>query len=233
MRSFKIYICALVIIVCGISGCASSLVYSPSLNLPASPLKKEQGQVILGGILMPETRPHRSEKKNTVKPGGEGFLRYAFSDNFTLSVKGWSDFAVKEQLTFGDEIYNQDGQRGGVAVQGIFQLPALGGYKFAVIPNIAVLSEGSHFQAEGASILLSVWSPSIKILTPYMAIGPAIGFYDREIAGYGAIANVGAAMEVFPNFSVNAEVAGIIQVNRYDAITHGIVSPSVAVSWNF
>ena len=72
-------------------GCAPSMVYSPSINLPPKPLQKEELQ-LLGGIgYLPETRPDKTPKKLTL--GGETTLRYGFSDFYSMQIKGWYDFS--------------------------------------------------------------------------------------------------------------------------------------------
>ncbi|HYF01918.1 MAG TPA: hypothetical protein VEC36_00970, partial [Patescibacteria group bacterium] len=124
-------------------------------------------------------------------------------------------------------------QRGGIALQGSFHLPASNGYRFAIIPTVAYLSAGNEFPAQGASVAFATWFPKLGVITPYTAVGPAIGFRNSNEWGYGAIVNLGAAMEIFTNITLNAEVAGIVQVNQYDNITHGVVSPSVSLGWTF
>jgi hypothetical protein len=51
--------------------------------------------------------------------------------------------------------------------------------------------------------------------------------------GYGAIGNVGMVIEISKVFAVNLEVAGIVQVNRYDHVTHAIADPALSLSWRF
>lgn len=65
----------LLFLLVSLSGCVPSLVYSPSINLPPQPLKKDKSQLLGGAGLFPETRPDRVEQK--LSAGGELTYRYA------------------------------------------------------------------------------------------------------------------------------------------------------------
>ena len=78
----------LLIAIAELSGC-TSLVYSPSMQLPIQPLKKEQVQAGVGMVLLPETRPLPAEQKTAF--GVEGFVRYGFNDKFSMQVRYWND----------------------------------------------------------------------------------------------------------------------------------------------
>ncbi len=209
--------------ICG--GCTSSLVYSPSVLLPARPLQKEQGELALGAGMLPETRPAAVDR--SVVAGGDLLVRYAFSDRVTIGVKGWGDLSGTEDET-----------RWGVLAEGIVMLSEGGSdYRFALMPRIGMALSNGNIEGGGLTIPVAVWTPAISSVHPYGALGPIVGWRDlstsRAQIGYGVIGNVGASLLLSELFSLKAEVAGIFQVNSYDTVSDLMVAPSVALSWTF
>lgn len=208
------------------SGCASSLVYNPSVNLPARPLHKEQGEALLNLSILPETRPHMTE--NDVAAGGAFTFRYGFSNTLTLGASGWADLRDMADGVF----------RGGFGAEGIIALnDEKSRPRFALMPRGAALFDGSSVEGGGFAFPVALWLPTSGIFTTYAAIGPAIGFRDlsadRAEWGYGMIGNLGSAIQLAQSLRANVEIVGVIQVNRYDNITHGIFAPSIGLGWSF
>jgi hypothetical protein len=203
------------------AGCTPSLVYSPSLLLPAQPLVKEDVHLVLGTEMLPETRPEAFGIRATA--GGSVGIRYAFSDRLTLGLKGWDAL---------------DDGRGGASAEGIVMLSDKGPYRLALIPRTGlVLSEGGTIEGGGITLPVAIWAPPLGALHPYGALGPIVGWRDLGASpgewGYGAVGNLGMAIEISKVFAVNLEVAGIVQVNRYDHTTHAIADPALSLSWRF
>src|ERR1039458_7594892 len=101
---------ACLMIACSLVACTNSVVYSPSIQLPVSPLKRDCGQAMLGGEMLPETRPSVTTDK--AAGGANALVRYAFSDRLTLQAKGWyaldkadalrSGFSFSAIVSFGE-----------------------------------------------------------------------------------------------------------------------------------
>lgn len=209
---------ALIILAAALTcGCASSLRYSPALNLPAAPLPEHTGQLAGGGALLPETRP--SAVRRTLLFGGEAAVSYAFSQKFSMKIKGWKDL---------------DLSTGGFAVSGEFSDD---GGRFSVIPAFAFLLEKSSAEGFGAAVYAAWRLRKHGDFRPYLAVAPAFGFknfsFDDNDYGYGLIANAGATYLLSGQFSLNAELAVTASYNRYDEVAYIIPSPSLMAQWAF
>jgi len=209
--------------ICG--GCTPSLVYSPSVLLPARPLQKEQGELTLGAGMLPETRPASVDRSAVA--GGDLLARYAFSDRLTLGVKTWADLSGSEDET-----------RWGALIEGIVMLSeASSGYRLALMPRTGMVLSNGSIEGGGVTVPLALWTPPISSVHPYGALGPIVGWRDLSASptqlGYGVIGNVGASLLLSELFSLKAELAGIFQFNDYDNASDLLVAPSVALSWTF
>jgi hypothetical protein len=206
-------------------GC-SSIVYSPTIDLPARPLKKGQGQFVYGVGMLAETRPKETGKKLDL--GHEIFVRYGFGENFSFQEKVWADIS---------EIENK--WRGGISASGIFVLnDSTSKFRFGVMPTLAFLFDGKPVEGGGGAVPIILWFPRIETFHFYTAMGPAIGLRDaigkkKPQWGWGIVTNVGFSAVPSSVMSINVEIVGILQVNEYDKIIHFIIAPGVKVGWNF
>lgn len=223
---------ALLLGILAIAGCAPSLVYNPAVSLPARPLVKEQGEVVGTLGFLPETRPQGSASNVHVSPGGALTLRYAFSNRLTLGVSAWTDME-----DFFDGYF-----RGGIGAEALFPIMGGGdadpnGMRMALMPKTAVLFDGGSVEGGGFALPVALWLPKTDLFASYAALGPAVGYRDLSTApaqwGYGLIGNIGTSIVFNPSIRIYAEVAGIVQVNVYDKITHGILAPSVGLAVTF
>jgi len=199
--------------------CTPSLVYSPSVNLPAEPLKKRSVQV-LGGIgFLPETREH--DVGESVALGGELTFRFGISDYFTMQFKGWKDFSD-----------NLDESRSGFSYTNIVLLnDAQSKYKVGFLPTFAFLFDGNGLEGGGAATQFGIWLPNNGVLHPYVAIGPGVGIRNLEENpkewGWGVLTNLGLALKISEHFNLNLEVAGIAQINEFEDKSNFVVAPSL------
>lgn len=213
-----------------IIGCTTqSLVYSPSINLPPEPLKKNQIQ-LLGGIgLLPEARPHEVGESTAI--GGEATFRFAFSNHFVLQAKGWKDFSN-----------NVDANRGGFSISSIITLNShKSSYRIGIIPTLAYLHGGGGLGSPsgmGAMLPVCLWFPKSKYASFYISLGPGFGAkygfpIERNEWGWGILLNMGTSLIASKNISFNFEVSGIKQINKYDEMTDFIIAPSFNLSLIF
>ncbi len=213
-----------------ISACTSSLVYSPSVALPRKPLEKKEWQLSGGLDLLAETRP-ASFGRNTIIGAG-GLVRYGISDYVSIHGKGWTDILSDAAGT------GRGGVTAGLHVK--LQDPNAD-WRLALAPSATILIDNSSFygswriEGGGGAFTLTTWFPANGIFRPYAVIGPMIGVRDLQDNewGYGLIANLGSNFDLSDHFSINAELAGIIQRNQFDRITHGIIAPSIGLSVYF
>ncbi|MBS1913953.1 MAG: hypothetical protein JST22_18335 [Bacteroidetes bacterium] len=218
------------LLLCGSCGCAASMVYSPTLNLPSHALRQGQGQALADYGLLPETRPANA---GAVAVPGLGLgIRFATSNSFALGVKWWGTFS---------QHYSNDSDlhlRSGVAAEAIIPLSLSGAsYRTAIVPRFGFVFDGNSMQGFGTTISIAYWLPGTGGLSPYAAIGPLLGLYNNFDPplryGYGLVGNLGTSLEIIEHLTLHAEVAGIVQVNQAESITHGILAPSLGIDWGF
>lgn len=204
-------------------GCSPSAVYSPTVMLPSAPLVKEEGQLTLGVEMMPEARPEKVG--DDIVPGGTLGIRYAFSDRLTLGGRFWADLTSNEI-------------RGGYGAEGIFLFAGEeGSPRYALMSRAALVFNGNSTDGGGFSIAVATWIPVSTLFSPYVALGPGIGFHDifdpGKGWGYGLIGNVGVAIRPIDPMQIALELAGIVQVNVEESITTYAISPGITTSWMF
>ncbi|MBI3259765.1 MAG: hypothetical protein HYZ54_09870 [Ignavibacteriae bacterium] len=214
----------LYLIVIGLSGCASSLVYSPSMQLPVQPLKKEQGQAGFGIVMLPETRPAAVGQKNSL--GAEGFLRYAFSNNFSLQARYWHD------LESDNNLY-------GASLAGTYVFEdSNSATRYGLTCATGVLFNSSSSEGGGTALICSIWLPEFSTgLRPYCSLGAIIGYRHLNTNpkewGAGLLVQGGIGWKLSSVWTLHLEGSFIGQMNSYDDISHGIPSVSIAASIAF
>lgn len=213
---------AVVCIAIIISGCASSMRYSPALNLPAVPLPAKTAQIAGGVSLVAETRPFAAEQKTSFSM--EGIARYGIDNDVSLQVRGWVG--------------------GGVSFSGECILTRNEAEKssFSIIPTFAIIRSygyGDYTDGYGAAIYGATRFGAIGNFYPYVAVAPVFGwtgnlFEDTDNSyGYGLITNLGTTYMLSRKFSLNLELAVTASYNKYDDIAYIIPTPSLMIMWTF
>lgn len=207
-----------------LSGCASSLVYSPSMQPPVQPLKKDQGQAGFGVVLLPQTRPAAAGQKTAV--GGEGFLRYAFSNKLSLQGRYWHDLESDNNL-YGFSF-------GGTYILG----DSSSSTQYGITCNTAALLDGSSIEGGGTALIGTIWLPEFSTgLRPYCSLGAIIGYRHLNTTpkewGAGLLVQTGIAWKLTPVWTFHFEGSFVGQMNSYDDISHGIPSFSLGASIAF
>lgn len=84
-------------------------------------------------------------------------------------------------------------------------------------------------------VCLDYW----EFLTPFIALGPALGVRDiltdrnRKQWGWGIISNFGITFNFYKYIHTNVEIANIYQVNKYDHVSNVILVPAFSFGLNF
>jgi len=220
----RLVLSASIIIIVLIAGCTRSLVYSPSMNLPPQPLKQKEAQVLGGVGFFPETRPHLVEHKSAF--GTEGTFRLAFCDHITLQGKYWHDLSD-----------NLDDNRYGLSFSMIAAFADSTSLRFGLIPTAAFASGNGDFQGGGGGMFLALWYSGFSPITIYGTLGPAFGIRvtDEEESkwGWGLLINTGIAALIKKHLTINVELAGIKQENKYDHKTEYFLCPSINIGYLF
>ncbi|MBS1537315.1 MAG: hypothetical protein JST20_06165 [Bacteroidetes bacterium] len=213
-----------VVIISLISGC-TSLVYSPSLQLPIQPLQKEQVQAGVGMVLLPETRPSPAEQKTAF--GVEGFVRYGFSDKFSMQIRYWNDVHSAG-----------DANRAGFSFSGTHLLGDTNSKtRFGLTIGSGMLLNNYTLEPLGVSVVGSVWLPEMSNnLRPYCSVGILTGFHVSSTVkewGAGLLLQGGLAWKLIKIWTLNFEGSFIGQANFYEDISHLIPSFSIASTISF
>ncbi len=196
-------------------------VYSPSLHLPEQPLAKNEGQITFGYGALNDV--HGSNAKD----GSDLQIRYAFSDRFSMTMKGWTSSSLVRE-----GYYN-----GGFLASGIINFndpdaPTVVG----LIPTWNLLFNQDDVKASGAALQVAVWLPKLSIFRPYLAGGPGImvNSFSADNWGYGLISNFGLVGKLTENFSINGEISPML-IHKYndDELAYLSLGVMVGVSWNF
>lgn len=207
-----------------LTGCVPSLVYSPSINLPPKPLEKEDVQVLGGVGYFPETQPDRVDSKMSF--GGETTIRYAFSNSYSMQIKGWYDFSN-----------NGDESRWGLSLAGIVVFNDSSKYRFGLIPIFAAAVADNSVEGGGCYIPVTLWINHLDPINFYAATGPVIGIRDisddNNQWGWGLILNAGCCIFFSNNITLNLEFAFVKQVNEYKSKQDYFFSPSINVGYIF
>lgn len=205
-----------------ISGCASSMRYSPALNLPAVPLPAQTAQIAGGVSLVAETRPFAADQKTFFSM--EGVARYGIVDDVSLQARGW----IGSGVSFSGEfvIIRNEAEKS----------------SFSIIPTYGIVRSfgyGEYTYGYGAAIYGATRFGAIGDFYPYVAVAPVFGwmgnlFEDTDDSyGYGLITNFGTTYMLSRKFSLNLELAVTASYNKYDDIAYIIPTPSLMMMWTF
>ncbi len=202
-----------------LAGCAGSLVYSPSLNLPGQPLKGGNVQLIGGITGLAETRPNAVQRD--VRGGEEGLFRVGISDHVALQTKGWMEFLGENASA-----------RGGLSFSSIIALDdSARKIRVGIMPSIGFVFDGYGWQGGGGTIPCVLWLPHTEVLHPIAAVGPVLGIRnpDENQWGIGLIANGGLVLTLSPSIQMAGEAAWIYQANMLENVSNAMVVPSFSL----
>ena len=224
----KIIINAFLLIV--LTSCSSSMVYSPSINLPNEILKKNEFDFHGGFEAMPETRPEKLSGGDQTTLGIHGQVGYGYNDKFNMSIKGWMDLGDRE-----NEI------RYGISLNSQFVKAINDKKKIIVLPRV-----GASFGGIGIGYGLSnsfIFHHAINQKVGYYAgVGGAWGYEslhnqtndngERKVPmGFGILGNFGLSWEIQSGIRLNFEVSPIYQINTFDDVDQFIFSPQIGVGY--
>lgn len=211
------------------SGCAQSLLYSPSLHLSDKPLAEKEVE-LKGGIgLLPETRPLDNLDKTT--PGGSLELGYGFTDAFSLYVSGWTSL-------------EDFGSRSGYALSSRLSLSQSTSHELVFYPRVAILLDGQDINGYGVELPVTVVLPFSPAVYSYAGAGFAYGLKEfaeqtngnnesRSPQGYGVIGHIGFGWNISNEWRLTGEVSPLYQINTFDDRNDFIVAPAISLGYTF
>lgn len=215
-----------------LTNCSSSLVYSPSMNLPQRPLAEKEVDLNGGVELFPETRPESIESKEKNAFGFNGQLGYGFTNDFSMYAKGW--------LTYENVGYN----RTGFALSGVINFPINENSRYMIIPRVGMALERNEINGFGASTMFVYQSNISEKFSFTSGGGLSWGYNDlykkstdnfelKFPFGYGLQGNVGLTYQIFENLRCNLEVNPLYQINTFDSKQNFVVAPNISLGYTF
>ena len=219
----------LILIILGTS-CSKSLVYSPAVNLPQKMLKEKEIDLSGGVELMPEARAEFLGGRPTTL-GLNGQIRYALSDQFNMSFKGWIDVEGRGSST-----------RSGFSMAWQVIKPKDTKSRFIFLPQFGMVLNGDNISGYGVSSSIIYHEEMSDRFSFYLGGGVLWGFrfFDKLVneegetrwpMGFGLIGNTGVAFEIANGFRVNMEVAPIVQLNTFDKNYQVMLAPQIGVGY--
>jgi hypothetical protein len=202
--------------------CGCNAIYSPALHLPERPLAKNDGQFTLGYGLLNDV----NARVPAITDGNDLQLRYAYSDRFSISMKGWTSTSL-----LAEGFYN-----GGFLTNAIITFNDRDASTIVgIIPTWNLLFDNDGIHASGASVQLALWLKELSGLRPYIASGP--GFIANNFAdknwGFGLISNFGLSRKLTEDISINGELSTMLTHKVRDADTYLSIGGLLGISWTF
>ncbi|MBL7998346.1 MAG: hypothetical protein JNL32_06885 [Candidatus Kapabacteria bacterium] len=213
----KLFLFSIAITSLLVSGCSNSLLFSPALNAPRTPLAKEQTQLFGGGTMLVETRRSNTTENALTRIGADGGVRYAFTNVVTGQVRGW----------FGDS------QRWGLSFSAWVALSSpSASHKICIVPAFGTAMIENRIEGNGIGASALYMYTKHELVTPYLALTPMYGWNSNDFLngtkyGYGASLTMGGTFNVTTWLSCNAEFNALTFYDRNSRSTEYVVSPSL------
>ncbi|MEE9442731.1 MAG: hypothetical protein V3V99_08695 [candidate division Zixibacteria bacterium] len=205
-------------------GCTSSLVYSPTINLPVRPMTQKQAQFLGGVGYFPETRPEVTKEKTAF--GGEATFRMALCDHYSLQFKGWKDLSE-----------NRRDDRFGFSFGTMAIVKNSPNYKLSISPTAALVFGDGSLEGGGAGMPFSFWFTKFNSVNLYASVNPVFGVRaqvrEKREWGWGIITNIGTSILVKNHLTINLELSSVKQVNVYEDKRNNFLCPSVNIGYLF
>lgn len=201
-RTRQVSLTSILVLLAGvIGGCAT---YSPFLNLPSEPLAKGDGEA--GASLSGLTQTGSTA---SIQTGVEGFVRYGFSNTFSLGLRTWTDdFEFDDGVSFN-----------GVSADGLFNLSdSTAPTRFGIASRLLFLFSGRTLEANGLIVDGVAWLPDVWRFKPYLAAGGGIGFDldpgpdEREVVVIATF-HGGTSINLFSRLEGRFELASVTEFN--------------------
>jgi len=210
--------------------CSKSLVYSPSLNIPLSPLKEKEIDLQGGVELLPEARAENLGGKMTTI-GVNGKIGYGFSNKFNLSLNGWVDIEGRENLV-----------RLGYSITGQFLNHLNEKSRIIIIPRVGMALNGDNISGYGIATSILYQKELSEKLGYYIGVGFIWGFRGfgknknsdgeyRIPMGIGIVGNLGLTKILTKELRLNIELNPIYQINTFDKNQQFILSPQIGIGY--
>lgn len=202
------------------SACSTSVLYDPTLRMPARQLRTSEVQATGGWGLLPESRPDVLNGRRS----DDALLfdgRAGLSKRVTLQARGWLGM---------DGVFDRNGNWG---VAGSIQYAvdtASAGWRSVLQMSGGWSGYGAQIAGFGGSLNYIVYTPAIEGLQPYLSAGGILGFSSESMKEWGIapLLHVGVSWELLEDVGLNAEITSIFQINVKEDAYHTILTPTLS-----
>lgn len=213
--------------------CLPSMIYDPSLHMPARPLEAADVQLAGGVVYALETRPDSVGHAGVL--GGTTLVRAGLGEDVSVGARYWFTYAT---TTSGGVQY-----RGGISGDVALDVGHIADSVTLALVGRAGSVFGSNFFGgvgiEGGGVAMQAMARSqlgeSTALT--VAAGSLFGFRDlsnsRPQWGVGGLANVGLSWRIVDRFDVIGEVVGLLYHDAHSGELNAAASPSLVLSYTF
>lgn len=196
----------------------TSLVYSPSINLPDK-IRKDETKIVAAYESLPST-------SNSIDKGMIVALQHSYSDNICMQLKYWTDFD-----SYGSE---KDYLHGASITSYISLNDTNSPYKFYLAPTIGMSLNENRIQMGTIGSWLAVQTPSFYFFEPYAAIGfiyANTNVKSKVAYGFGIMSNLGTHIKLYKNLRLNIEYSFPIKIDMYFKTGTLFVTPTIGFSY--
>lgn len=216
-NKMKIIIVLIIMII--VTSC-TSLVYSPSINLPEK-IKKDETKIIAGYESLPSTSEY-------IDNGLIAAVQHSYSDRFCMQVKYWSDFNTYS---------NDKNYLHGASINSYFLLnDTNSSYKLYLVPTVGISLKDNIINMGVIGSYLGIQTPQFYFLKPYAALGFLYGRTDLDINryfGFGAITNIGTNIHIYKNLNLNIEYSLTFVYDGFWKSAFGYGTPTIIFNYGF
>ncbi len=215
-------------IICLLAGCfaisCSSLVYSPSINLPDK-IQNNETKISAAYERLPLT--NENEDKELSSNGAFISLQHSFFDYFCIQIKYWSDLN-----TFSSE----NEYKHGLSITGYLLLnDSTADYRFYLVPTIGTSLLNKDIKMGTIGSWIALQTPSFSIFKPYAAAGFLYGNTNvkRKHYGFGILANIGTNINIYRQLNLSIEFSVPTLINMETNAVTTYFAPTIGFTYSF
>ncbi len=217
-----------------LSGCTSSLIYSPTAGIPDRPLGNGEVFVSGGAELLPETRPYTFNRTGDYTAIGATIqVGYGFSSRFSLIARGSGD--VEGKLS---------SYRSSFSLTGLYHWSRGVRSRWYWLNRVGTSLSNQTLEGSGVQTM-ALWQYDYSKRLSFTA-GPSLIWGFRSFAkepnsrgenlfpmGWGIGLHSAAAYRLSDQLTFQVEVAPIGQFDRFDNRNYWLFAPMASLSYRF
>lgn len=213
---------AIAIVTCALicSACSTSILYDPTLRMPARQLQTSEVQGTFGWGMLPETRPDAIDGKLN----DDALLfdaRAGLSKRVTLQARTWLGVPI-----------NGSSKRWGMGGSILYTIDTGStGWRSSILLSGALGVHEETIQGFGGALNVILYTPKWLDVQPYLSAGGILAFSSNSLDEWGIapLLHAGVSWEFLEDVGLNAEVTSIFQINVAENVYHTIITPTLSL----